>query len=233
MSPEQLSVQTMTLFSNTDTSNHIKFLAEISFQLSNPTILLHALQLPQLVLDRIKHECQQIGDLSLSSCIYKLLVKWVIRNGRDARLSNLKSALYRMGFKILCGSTSEDPDVLVRPCFDEHPFPTICSSVIVSSVGGEVKFVFDLSRMLRCCWRSVGSLMGIPLVRLTEIDIKAVSSDISPEYTMLSEWQKRNGRDATLGTMFKAIKCVFDYSPYYINHAYWYATQFAQRNIQQ
>ena len=211
---------------NTDTSDHIKFLAEISFQLSNSTILSHALQLPQSVLDRIKHECQHIGHLCFSS--YKLLVEWVIRNGRDARLSNLKSALYKMGFKI-CGSSLEDSDVLVRPCFDKHPFPNICSSKVVSAVSGEVKFVFNLSRMLSCCWRSVGSLMGIPLVRLNEIDI-AASSDISftPEYTMLLEWQRRNGRDATLGTMFKAIKCVFDYSPSYVNHAYWYATQFAE-----
>ena len=228
---QALTSPTDDVILNTNTSDHIKFLAEISFQFSNPTLLCHALQLPQLVLDHITLECQHVGDLCFSS--YKLLIEWVSRNGGNAKLSSLKSALRTSGIKdIVMQHIPEDSDVLIRSIFDKHPFPNICSSEFVSTVNEEVTFALKLGGMLICCWRRLGSLMGIPLIRLNEIDV-AASSDVSytPGYSMLLEWQRRNGRDAVLGTVFKALKRVFDHSASHVNHAYWYATEVAQKQV--
>ena len=199
--------------------------------MSNPTILSHALHLSQSELDHIMLECQRIGDVYFSS--YKLLIEWVIRNGDDAKLSNLKDALNKMGFKdIQKLENSDDFDVLIRPVFEKYSFPNICSSEVVSTINDEVTFALKLGGMLRCCWWRVGSLMGIPLIRLDEIDV-AASSDISytPGYSMLLEWQRRNGREATLGTVFKALKCMYYHRASAVNHALWYATQFAENRL--
>ena len=183
-------------------------------------------------LHSIESNNARIGNTSL--VVYQLLAKWACSKGRDARLSVLKDALSTIGYRdiLLCdyhdttAINEGEADLLISPHFDSIPLPNFSPS-LSSSSEIERNFLRVLSEKLQCCWRSIGHLMGIP-----NLDLDTVAMEHPPpeplyeqSYHMIYKWQRKNGRGATYGILFKAIKCLFDRSLDSINDAYCYVVK--------
>ena len=207
--------------------DHKKFLADISFQITNAPRLREALGLRDYQLQSIESDNARVGNTNIVT--YRLLATWVCREGQDARLSALKNSFSEIEFKdILLRDTTATKgggaDLLVSPLFDSIPL-TDFSPSLSSTTSTEFEWIFlcSLLKMLRCCWRSVGHLMGIP-----DQDLEMVAMEYhslyEQSYHMIYNWQK-NGSDVTYGTLFKAITCLFDHCPDRINAAHCYVVE--------
>ena len=93
----------------------------------------------------------------------------------------------------------------------------------------EEDFFVNLSEKLQCCWRKVGSLMGIPKRFL---DVQAEENDSLHEqaYQMLWNWQRENRRrDTTHGVVFKAVQRLFKHHPGIVNDAWLYCVHHLEK----
>ena len=207
--------------------DHIKFLADVSFQITETPLLSRALGLQDYQLHSIECNMRHIRNTNLVT--YQLLATWVCNKGCDARLSTLKDSLFKIGFKdILLCTNKGGTDLLISSHFDTIPFPSFSPSLSSSSeIKNEQNFVLVLTQKLQCCWRSIGHLMGIP-----DRDLDKVAMEHPPpeplheqSYHMIYKWQRTNANKATYGILFKAISCLFEHCSVSINDAYCFAVE--------
>lgn len=90
-------------------------------------------------------------------------------------------------------------------------------------------FLLKLSEKLQCCWRKVGSLMGIPK---STLDVVAQENNQLHEqaYQMLLRWQREGGRTATYGVVFAAIQRLHQHNPDIVNDAWVYCVHYLELN---
>ncbi len=86
----------------------------------------------------------------------------------------------------------------------------------------------NLLQKLQCCWINVGRLLGI-----SENDLESIRTN---NLEMIHEWQRREGKGATFGALFKAIQRVFELDSILINDAHffceYYLPKLMPKNIQ-
>ena len=209
--------------------DHIKFLADISFQITDTPRLSQALGLQDYQLQRIRIESD---NAHTNLVTYRLLATWVCHKGQDARLSAFKMVLSTIGYRDILLRDHHDAtatneggaDLLINLRFDSIPLPNLSSSLSSTTTRFERNFLCRLPEKLQCCWRSVGHLMGIP-----DLDLDTVAMEhhslYEQSYHMIYEWQKKNRSDIMYGTLFKAITCLFDHCPDRINAAHCYVVE--------
>ena len=92
----------------------------------------------------------------------------------------------------------------------------------------EYQFLLNLGVKLQCCWRKVGSLMGIPkhVLDVLAIEHRQLSEQ---SYQMLQTWQKGSrGCDCTYGLVFKAVQRMHEHNPDIVNDAWVYCVHIQQ-----
>ena len=209
--------------------NHIKFLMDISLQLSGqdcPEKLAQALHLKHYQLERIQYE----SPTDISWQVYSILREWLATNGYSGAttLGALKGALWKV--EVTDIHISEPGDASSQA----QGVSLISTSLDIIPIADpqvlEENFLLLLSEKIQCCWRKVGSLMGMPKSLL---DIRAQENDQLHEqaYQMLLTWQKENWHnDATHGILFKAVQRLHKHHSDIVNDAWFYCIHYVEKN---
>lgn len=213
---------------NLNDPNHIKFLIDISLQLTgqkHPEKLGQVLHLEHSQTERIQYE--RPNDVSWQ--VYYVLIEWLAKNAKcysETTLGALKDALSKIevtDIKISdLGDTSDRGISLISTNLDTIP--------IVDPPAPENTFLLKLSEKLQCCWRKIGSLMGIPK---SSLDARAEENDQLHEqaYQMLLTWQKETMYEATThGVVFKAVQRLHEHHPSVVNDAWLYCVHYSEQN---
>ena len=207
--------------------NHIKFLMDISLQLSGQDCLeklAQALHLEHYQLERIQRE----SPTDISWQVYIVLREWLATNGYSGAttLGALEDALSMVEVTDIniseLGDVSEQGISLISTSLDTIP--------VADPQVSEEKFLVFIGEKLQCCWRKVGSLMGIPKSLL---DVRAQENDQLYEqaYQMLLTWQKENRhKDATHGILFKAVQRLHKHHSDIVNDAWLYCIHYVEKN---
>ena len=159
--------------------------------------------------------------------MYSVLREWLAANaGRysETTLGTLKDALSKVGIEDI--KISELSDMSDRGI---SLLSTSLDTVSIMDSPNDVcrEFVLNLSEKLQCCWRQVGSLMG---VSKSTLDIEAsqnVDQLHEQAYQMLLTWQNKSKHEAvTYGVLFKAVQRVHDHRPDIVNDARLYCEHY-------
>ena len=206
--------------------NHIKFLMDISLQLTGhdyPDKLRQALHLERYQIDQIQYESP--NDIAWQ--VYSILREWLAANAGCPGTTTLGALVDTLSkIEVTDIEISEPNDVssqaLISTSLDKIPIADLQIA--------EENFLLLLSEKLQWCWRTVGSLMGIPKGAL---DVRAAENNQLHEqaYQMLLTWQKETGRkDATLGVLFKAVQRLHKHQPGNVNDAWVYCVHYLEEN---
>ena len=177
-------------------------------------------------MQRIQDESQT--DISWQ--VYSILIEWLATNaGRyteTTTLGALKDALSKIEVEDIKISELRDASdrgiSLISTNLDTIPIGHV-------SVSRE-NFLLNMSEKLQCCWRQVGSLMGLPK---NILDTQASQNDQLHEqaYQMLLTWQKKTKFEATThGVLFKAVQRLHDHHPSIVNDAWLYCAHYLEWN---
>lgn len=211
---------------NLSDPNHIKFLIDISLQLTShghPEKLGQALHLERYQIEQV--QCESQDDISWQ--VYSILREWLARDFGGTTLGALKDALSKIGVTDIniseSGDDASNQDVsLISTSLDLVPIAELQVT--------EEDFLVNLSEKLQYCWRKVGSLMGIPKRFL---DVRAKENDKLHEqaYQMLWNWQRENWRrDTTHGVVFKAVQRLLKHHPDTVIDAWAYCVHHLEKN---
>lgn len=205
--------------------DHTKFLIDISLQLTgedHPQSLAQALCLEHHQLEEI-----QCSSNDISWQVYSLLRAWLARSVSGNTLGALLDALSKIeveGVRLSEAGAAADLQSLslVPSCLDQEPIP---GSLFASRDGGA--FLLSLSEKIQCCWRKIGSLMGMPR---STLDIHACQYHHLHEqsYQLLLSWCKERGLEATHGVVFRAIQRLHELSPDVVNDAWCYCVYYLE-----
>ena len=202
---------------------------DISLQLSGqdcPEKLAQALHLECYQLERIQYE----SPTDVSWQVYSILREWLAINGYSGAitLGALKDALSKVEVTDIHISEPGDTSSQAQGV---SLIPTNLDMIPVADPQvPEENFLLLLSEKIQCCWRKVGSLMGIPKGLL---DVRVLENDQLHEqaYQMLLTWQKENRyKDATHGVLFKAVQRLHKHQPDIVNDAWLYCIHYVEQS---
>ena len=90
--------------------------------------------------------------------------------------------------------------------------------------------LLNLSNKLVHCWKSVGRLLGISH---NELDIIVLQENLhqSQPYQLIYNWQRREGRGATFGALFKAIHRVYHHQRVLVNDAHHFCAYYIHKYL--
>ena len=215
---------------NLSDPDHIKFLMDISLQLTgqdHPEKLAQALHLECSQMERIQYE--RPNDVSWQ--VYNILIEWLAANAGSCSemiLGALKDALSKIEVtdikisELHVGDSLDHSISLISTNLDTIPITNV-------EVPGD-NFLLTLSEKLQCCWRKIGSLMGLPK---SVLDVRAEENDQLHEqaYQMLLTWQKETEfKAATHGVVFKAVQRLHEHHPGTVNDAWVYCVHYLEQN---
>ncbi len=124
----------------------------------------------------------------------------MVSQGRAASLIQLKKQLRTIDIASIAVCKNKDSSSLLSPHLED------CSILDVFRVAPSRIYIdlLNLSNKLVHCWKSVGRLLGISP---NELDIIVLQENLhqSQPYQLIYNWQRREGRGATFGALFKAI----------------------------
>ena len=148
---------------NIQDSEHIKFLMDISLQLTTtsdyPRLLAQAFNLEHYQLEEILHKSPNDAPWQVYGILRTGLAK---HKGlcNEVTLGDLQDALSVKAVKLAsesCLTKSDSPGVSLVPSeLDTTPV----QGGLLGGCTGDC-FLVDLSEKLQCCWKKVGSLMGM------------------------------------------------------------------------
>ena len=181
-------------------------------------MLASALHLAHYQIEQI----QQSSPNDIPWQVYGVLRTWLAECSTKTTLGALKDALAKIGvedIKLYDIGASNQTISLIPSTLDLVPIP----------YGGE-SFLLDMSEKLQCCWRHVGSLMGIPK---STLDKHALQNQQLNEqsYQMLLTWQRENGHEATYGAVFRAAQRMHEHNPDVVNDAWCYCVHYLEQSI--
>ncbi len=186
--------------------DHCKFLADISLQIFDKQQLCHVLE---------RH-----GDNHLDT--YLILSNWVASSTNMATVARLKERLKAMKYINIQVCENETEHKLLSPHLEKEYILTHWNNTSNYKLRG------DLPQKLQCCWRNIGRLLGI---LENDFASRNQNSDDLDSYQMLYEWQRREGRGATFGALFKAIHRVYVHDPTHIFDAYLFSQQYVDEQL--
>ena len=190
-------------------------------------MLAQALHLEQRQLEVVQHGCWN----NISWQVYCVLRTRLAKCSSELTLGMLLDVLSKIevnDVKLSEIGTSDPQNVSLVPShMDQKPIlaATDRDDLLAGREGG---FLVNLSEKLQCCWRKVGSLMGIPKHCL---DIQERQNHRLDEqsYQMLYAWCKMNGDEATYGVVFRAIQRLHELHPDVVNDAWCYCVHYLQQ----
>ena len=211
---------------NLNDPDHIKFLMDISLQLTDPNHpqkLGQALHLEHYKIERIQSESP--NDISWQ--VYSILREWLAVNygchSETTTLGALKEALSKIEIEDIRISDPLDHNTsLMSTSLDTIPVTDLHKSA----------FLFNLSEKLQCCWRLVGSLMGISKSKLDAHTIQCKNNKLHEQaYQMLLTWQKETVYECTThGVVFKAVQRLHEHYSDIVHDAWLYCIHYLEQN---
>ncbi len=80
------------------------------------------------------------------------------------------------------------------------------------------------------CWKCVGSLLGISP---NELDITVLQEKLhkAQPYQLIFNWQRRKGKGATFGALFKAIHRVYHHQRVLVNDAHHFCAYYIYKYL--
>ena len=172
-------------------------------------------------------QIQQSSPNDIPWQVYGVLRTWLAECSTKTTLGAFKDVLAKIeveDIKLYNVGTPDQTISLVPSNLDLVPVP-------YSGSGGET-FLLNMSEKLQCCWRHVGSLMGIPKSTLEKYALQNQRLN-EQSYQMLLTWQRENGREATYGTVFRAAQRMHQHNPDVVNDAWCYCVHYLEQNSQQ
>ena len=208
--PSAVSQMDTALHFNLQTSDHIKFLMDISLQLTDHDIvssLGQSLRLKDYQIRQIEHDFP--NDVTWQ--VYEALCAWVAGSPLQATLCSLRGVLLNCG---VYGMEMIDAQatILNHQTLYSTPTPGTDDSDFLNSIGTAIQL----------CWKPIGSLMGVERETL-DVHAHQERQLYEQSYQMLRRWQRQNGVEATYGILFKAIQRMHEHRPHVANHARWCA----------
>lgn len=207
-----------------DDPDHIRFLIDVSLQLTRedyPQLLAQALHLEQHQLEEIQHSSR--NDIPWQ--VYCLLRTRLAKCSSETTLGTLLDVLLKIEVDCVKISTSDPQNISLVPShLDEKP---IVATDQDGLPGREGCFLLNLSEKLQCCWRKVGSLMGIPKHYL-DIQEHQNHQLYEQSYQMLHGWCRRKGAEAKHGVVFRALQRLHELNPDVVNDAWCYCVHYLQ-----
>ena len=172
-----LTHQSPDIILDTRTSEHLKFLADISLQLSDTQRLCVALDRPD--------------DVGYDT--FTILGNWVASQGGAASLTRLKEKLSTIDIVNIAVCENKDSSDLLSPHLEDCLILDIFTKDLLAP---SYKAMLDLSIKLQNCWKNVGRLLGI-LPRVLD-ELEKSSNIIDPlSYQLIYNWQR--GEELRLG----------------------------------
>ncbi len=151
--------------------------------------------------------------------------------GRAASLIRLKEQLSAIDIVDIAVCENKDSNVLLSPHLEDC---FILDVFIKGDTASSYTALLNLSTKLQNCWRIVGRLLGILPKELDKIDLpeeKLYNIIDPPSYQLIFNWQRREGRGATFGALFKAIHRVFHHQPLLINDAHLFCVHYVHKYL--
>ncbi len=185
--------QGQDLILDAQTTEHLKFLADISLQLSNTQQLCKALNIRP----------------NEKEDTFTILGNWVASQGRAASLMRLKEQLRTIDIVDIAVCEKEDSSDLLSPHLEDCLILDVFKEGLSIECCSNAKL--ELPEKLQCCWKNIGRLLGISPNELDKIAKENESDLFEQSYQLIYCWQRREGSGATLGALFKAIHRVFCY----------------------
>ncbi len=117
----------------------------------------------------------------------------------------LKEQLKTIDIVDIAVCENKDSSVLLSPHLEDCLI--LDAFMIKDRSPSSYKALLDLSGKLERCWKNVGRLLGISPNELDNISLQEKSHNIidPPSYQLICNWQRREGKGATFGALFKAI----------------------------
>ena len=176
-----------------------------------------ALHLEQYKIGRIQYESP--NDISWQ--IYSILREWLAANAgscsETTTLGALKDALSKI----------EIEDIRISDPLDQCTslIPTSLDAVPTTDIHKSEVFFLVLSEKLQCCWKLVGSLMGISK---STLDAHTIHDNLHEQaYQMLLTWQKEMVYECTTyGVLFKAVQRLHNHNSDIVHDAWLYCIHY-------
>ncbi len=150
--------------------------------------------------------------------------------GVAASLTRLKEKLSTIDIVNIAVCDNKDSSDLLSPHLD---YCSILDVFTKNLLAPSYKAMLNLSIKLQNCWRIVGCLLGILPRVLDEIALLKKSSNIFDllSYQLIYDWQRREGRGATFGALFKAVHRVFHHQPLLVNDAHHFCVHYVHEHL--
>ena len=214
---------------NLQDPEHIKFLMDISLQLTtyshSPLLLAQAFKLEDYQLEEILYRSP--NDTSWQ--VYRVLRTWLTKRYGLCTLGDFQDALSIKEVKLtsnLTDAKSDSPSISLVPSeFDTLP---VQGGLLQGSTND--CFLVELSKKLQCCWKKVGSLMGMAKNTLDAVELENAQLH-EQAYQMLLRLQKERGHAATYGVLFAAIQRLTELHPDIVNDAWCYCVHYLNRSV--
>lgn len=212
-----LTSQADDIILDTQIPDHTKFLADISLQLpTNTQKLCEALDRPN----------DQHHDN------FTILGNWVSDQHCAANLRRLEHILRAVGVTGIALHEEEDfkstSKVLLDTQLNQHSVLKVFREGL-SGTSSKVKL--KLPEKLQCCWKDIGRLLGIPDTEIISIERELRLDLYEQSYQMLYRWQRREGKGAKFGALFRAIHRMYHHRPLLVNDAHKYCVHYVQHHL--
>ncbi len=151
--------------------------------------------------------------------------------GGAASLVRLKEQLRTIDIVDIAMYENEDSSDLLSPHLEDHLIMDVF--MMKDRSAPSYTAMLNLSIKLQNCWKNVGRLLGISPNELDNIVLPEKSSNIidPPSYQLIYNWQRREGRGATFGALFKAIHRVFHHQLEMVNDAHLFCVRYVHEHL--
>lgn len=186
--------------------DHVKLLADLSFQLTRSDIerLPDLLSIDRPQQDRITAE----SPSNLAEQAFQFLLTWA--SSEFDSCNKLLLILQEIGITGVEVVTQGKKRCTIDPRVARRLVP----------VNSEGISVVTVSEKLGPIWKFLGRYLGVSLTTLDNIEHVPAPSYRDHPYEMLHEWTREKGNAATAGALFRAIHRVFEHDPRTISGAH-------------